>query len=100
MVVGYGALGQRCGGPSLTRGILSRALSWRSETIMLQTTCAVQAGTSGGAVVRVSSGELLGKDCLIGCIPNYWFIQLQVVFLIYTFGSYQCNILLRFYFHK
>ncbi|XP_046885156.1 peroxisomal leader peptide-processing protease [Hypomesus transpacificus] len=63
VVVGYGALGQRCGGPSLTRGILSRALSWRSETIMLQTTCAVQAGTSGGAVVRVSSGELLGLVC-------------------------------------
>ncbi|XP_067093205.1 peroxisomal leader peptide-processing protease isoform X2 [Osmerus mordax] len=60
VVVGYGALGQRCGGPSLTRGILSRAVSRCSETIMLQTTCAVQAGTSGGAVVRVSSGELLG----------------------------------------
>ncbi|CAB1439782.1 unnamed protein product [Pleuronectes platessa] len=27
---------------------------------MLQTTCAVQAGASGGAVVRKHSGELLG----------------------------------------
>lgn len=31
---------------------------------MLQTTCAVQAGTSGGAVVQRCSGELLGKDVL------------------------------------
>lgn len=31
---------------------------------MLQTTCAVQAGTSGGAVVQRCSGELLGKEVL------------------------------------
>nr|XP_019943426.1 PREDICTED: peroxisomal leader peptide-processing protease [Paralichthys olivaceus] len=59
VVVGYGGLGQRCG-PSLTGGVLSKAISWKSQPVMLQTTCAVQAGASGGAVVRKLSGELLG----------------------------------------
>ncbi|XP_037128413.1 peroxisomal leader peptide-processing protease isoform X2 [Syngnathus acus] len=36
------------------------AISHQHLTIMLQTTCAVQAGASGGAVVRASTGELLG----------------------------------------
>lgn len=60
MVVGYGAFGQRCG-PSLTSGILSRAIGCHGQAVMLQTTAAVQAGASGGAVVRAGSGELLGK---------------------------------------
>ncbi|KAK6293778.1 hypothetical protein J4Q44_G00361040 [Coregonus suidteri] len=59
VVVGYGAFGQRCG-PSLTSGILSRAISCHGQAVMLQTTAAVQAGASGGAVVRAGSGELLG----------------------------------------
>ncbi|KAM6956277.1 peroxisomal leader peptide-processing protease [Aplochiton taeniatus] len=59
VVVGFGALGQACG-PSLTSGILSKAVSWGSQPVMLQTTCAVQAGSSGGAVVSAHSGELLG----------------------------------------
>ncbi|XP_034465135.1 peroxisomal leader peptide-processing protease [Hippoglossus hippoglossus] len=59
VVVGYGGLGQRCG-PSLTGGVLSKAIGWKSQPVMLQTTCAVQAGASGGAVVRKHSGELLG----------------------------------------
>ncbi|XP_037128412.1 peroxisomal leader peptide-processing protease isoform X1 [Syngnathus acus] len=59
LVVGYGGLGRLCG-PSLTCGILSKAISHQHLTIMLQTTCAVQAGASGGAVVRASTGELLG----------------------------------------
>ncbi|KAK0153685.1 Peroxisomal leader peptide-processing protease [Merluccius polli] len=68
VVVGYGGLGKSCG-PSLTGGILSKAVSWDGLPVMLQTTCAVQAGASGGAVVRKHSGELLGivssntKDC-------------------------------------
>ncbi|KAG7250534.1 hypothetical protein CRUP_038851 [Coryphaenoides rupestris] len=68
VVVGYGALGKRCG-PSLTGGVLSKAVSWDRRPVMLQTTCAVQAGASGGAVVRKRSGELLGivssntRDC-------------------------------------
>ncbi|XP_059179864.1 peroxisomal leader peptide-processing protease [Centropristis striata] len=59
VVVGYGGLGRRCG-PSLTCGVLSKTISLNERPIMLQTTCAVQAGTSGGAVVRTHSGELLG----------------------------------------
>ncbi|XP_061914014.1 peroxisomal leader peptide-processing protease [Entelurus aequoreus] len=59
LVVGYGGLGGRCG-PSLTCGVLSKAISVNRRPVMLQTTCAVQAGASGGAVVRASSGELLG----------------------------------------
>ncbi|KAM3862532.1 peroxisomal leader peptide-processing protease [Diretmus argenteus] len=59
VVVGYGGLGRSCG-PSLTCGILSKAISWNYQPVMLQTTCAVQAGASGGAVVRTHTGELLG----------------------------------------
>lgn len=60
VVVGYGAMGRGCG-PSLTSGVLSKSISAKDQQpVMLQTTCAVQAGTSGGAVVRPRSGELLG----------------------------------------
>lgn len=60
LVVGYGAMGRSCG-PSLTSGVLSKSISAKEHRpVMLQTTCAVQAGTSGGAVVRPHSGELLG----------------------------------------
>ncbi|TNN80909.1 Peroxisomal leader peptide-processing protease [Liparis tanakae] len=59
VVVGYGGLGRRCG-PSLTCGVLSKTISLNDQPVMLQTTCAVQAGTSGGAVVRPRTGELLG----------------------------------------
>lgn len=63
VVVGYGGLGQACG-PSLTTGILSKAISLNYQPVMIQTTCAVQAGASGGAVVRPHTGELLGKKTL------------------------------------
>ncbi|XP_017284812.1 peroxisomal leader peptide-processing protease [Kryptolebias marmoratus] len=59
VVVGYGGLGRSCG-PSLTCGVLSKAISLKRQPVMLQTTCAVQAGASGGAVVHKLSGELLG----------------------------------------
>ncbi|XP_028324534.1 peroxisomal leader peptide-processing protease [Gouania willdenowi] len=59
VVVGYGALGRSCG-PSLTSGIISKTISLKHQPVMLQTTCAVQGGTSGGAVVRNHTGELLG----------------------------------------
>ncbi|KAJ8248420.1 hypothetical protein GJAV_G00241840 [Gymnothorax javanicus] len=58
-VIGYGAFGLSCG-PSVTSGILSRTITCNSQPVMLQTTCAVQAGASGGAVVRAQTGELLG----------------------------------------
>ncbi|XP_047458887.1 peroxisomal leader peptide-processing protease [Mugil cephalus] len=59
VVVGYGGLGWSCG-PSLTCGVVSKAISLNNQPVMLQTTCAVQAGASGGAVVQKHSGELLG----------------------------------------
>nr|XP_046258708.1 peroxisomal leader peptide-processing protease [Scatophagus argus] len=59
VVVGYGGLGRSCG-PSLTCGVLSKAIRLSEQPVMLQTTCAVQAGASGGAVVKRCSGELLG----------------------------------------
>uniref|UniRef100_A0A673HJ46 Peroxisomal leader peptide-processing protease n=1 Tax=Sinocyclocheilus rhinocerous TaxID=307959 RepID=A0A673HJ46_9TELE len=59
LVVDYGALGSSCG-PSLTSGILSRVITNQSRPVMLQTTCAVQSGASGGAVVCSATGELLG----------------------------------------
>ncbi|XP_057703748.1 peroxisomal leader peptide-processing protease [Corythoichthys intestinalis] len=62
LVSGYGGLGQRCG-PSVSCGVLSKAITFNRRAIMLQTTCAVQAGTSGGPVVRASTGELLGIVC-------------------------------------
>lgn len=58
-VLGYGALGKSCG-PSLTSGILSKVISLKNKPVMLQTTCAVQCGTSGGAVIRTKTGEFLG----------------------------------------
>lgn len=68
VVVGYGALGGNCG-PSSTSGILSRVITHQSQPVMLQTTCAVQSGASGGAVVRPSTGELLGNISFI-CSTN------------------------------
>ncbi|XP_077585984.1 peroxisomal leader peptide-processing protease [Stigmatopora nigra] len=59
LVSGYGGLGRRCG-PSLTGGVLSKVVAVQGRAVMLQTTCAVQAGTSGGPVLRASTGELLG----------------------------------------
>ncbi|XP_026871579.2 peroxisomal leader peptide-processing protease [Electrophorus electricus] len=59
VVLGYGALGKHCG-PSVTSGILSRVITYQKKPVMLQTTCAVQCGASGGAIIRTSTGELLG----------------------------------------
>lgn len=65
VVVGYGGMGRHCG-PSLTTGVISKAIRLKDQLVMLQTTCAVQAGASGGAVVQRNSGELLGRKlCLL-----------------------------------
>lgn len=64
-MVGYGGMGRQCG-PSLTSGVISKAIRLKDRVVMLQTTCAVQAGASGGAVVQRNSGELIGrKPCLL-----------------------------------
>ncbi|XP_060710088.1 peroxisomal leader peptide-processing protease [Hemiscyllium ocellatum] len=58
-VIAYGVFGQSCG-PSVTAGVLSAVVTVDQQPAMLQTTCAVHAGASGGPVFRTSSGELLG----------------------------------------
>ncbi|XP_009564920.2 peroxisomal leader peptide-processing protease [Cuculus canorus] len=58
-VVGFGALGQACG-PSVTAGVLSAVVVVAKIPVMLQTTCAVHGGSSGGPLISSQSGRLLG----------------------------------------
>ncbi|XP_069609416.1 peroxisomal leader peptide-processing protease [Ranitomeya imitator] len=58
-VVGFGALGERCG-PSVTSGVLSAVISVANVPVMLQTSCAVHGGSSGGPLFSAESGKLLG----------------------------------------
>ncbi|NXY83687.1 TYSD1 protease, partial [Alcedo cyanopectus] len=81
-VVGFGALGRACG-PSVTAGVLSAVVRVAGHPVMLQTTCAVHGGSSGGPLVSSRSGRLLGivasntRDTSVGatyphlnfCIP-------------------------------
>lgn len=59
-VVGFGALGRACG-PSVTVGVLSAVVAVAGRPVMLQTTCAVHGGSSGGPLISSRSGCLLGK---------------------------------------
>ncbi|NXG11416.1 TYSD1 protease, partial [Sakesphorus luctuosus] len=81
-VVGFGALGRACG-PSVTAGILSAVVAAEGHPVMLQTTCAVHGGSSGGPLISSRTGCLLGivasntRDTSVGatyphlnfCIP-------------------------------
>nr|XP_006212995.1 peroxisomal leader peptide-processing protease [Vicugna pacos] len=58
-VVGFGVFGQACG-PSVTSGILSAVVQVDGTPVMLQTTCAVHGGSSGGPLFSTCSGDLLG----------------------------------------
>nr|XP_012315746.1 peroxisomal leader peptide-processing protease isoform X1 [Aotus nancymaae] len=58
-VVGFGVFGQACG-PSVTSGILSAVVQVDGTPVMLQTTCAVHGGSSGGPLFSNHSGNLLG----------------------------------------
>ncbi|XP_023060804.1 peroxisomal leader peptide-processing protease isoform X1 [Piliocolobus tephrosceles] len=58
-VVGFGVFGQACG-PSVTSGILSAVVQVDGMPVMLQTTCAVHSGSSGGPLFSNHSGNLLG----------------------------------------
>lgn len=62
-VVGFGVFGQACG-PSVTSGILSAVVQVDETPVMLQTTCAVHGGSSGGPLFSTYSGHLLGKHLL------------------------------------
>lgn len=59
-VVGFGVLGQACS-PSVTAGVLSAVVAVAGRPVMLQTTCAVHGGSSGGPLVSSRSGCLMGK---------------------------------------
>nr|XP_033799736.1 peroxisomal leader peptide-processing protease isoform X4 [Geotrypetes seraphini] len=58
-ILSFGAFGKSCG-PSVTSGILSAVVTVDNTPVMLQTTCAVHGGSSGGALISTHTGELLG----------------------------------------
>uniref|UniRef100_A0A8C8RIM8 Peroxisomal leader peptide-processing protease n=1 Tax=Pelusios castaneus TaxID=367368 RepID=A0A8C8RIM8_9SAUR len=58
-VVGFGAFGKSCG-VSVTSGILSAVVTVDDKPVMLQTTCAVHGGSSGGGLFSTNNGKLLG----------------------------------------
>ncbi|NWH68030.1 TYSD1 protease, partial [Geococcyx californianus] len=62
-VVGFGALGQMCG-PSVTAGVLSAVVTVAGQPVMLQTTCAVHGGSSGGPLISSQS------ECLLGIVAS------------------------------
>lgn len=70
-MVGFGAFGQACG-PSVTSGILSAVITVEEKPVMLQATCAVHGGSSGGALFATPSGKLLGM-----LMQNLLFAKLQ-----------------------
>lgn len=45
--------------PTVTKGVVSKVIKLNNTPVMLQTTCAVHAGASGGAVVNMK-GQLVG----------------------------------------
>uniref|UniRef100_A0A8B9ICW5 Peroxisomal leader peptide-processing protease n=1 Tax=Anser brachyrhynchus TaxID=132585 RepID=A0A8B9ICW5_9AVES len=51
LALGFGALGRACG-PSVTGGVLSAVVG--APPVMLQSTCAVHAGSSGGPLLKRS----------------------------------------------
>ncbi|XP_069466614.1 peroxisomal leader peptide-processing protease isoform X2 [Ambystoma mexicanum] len=58
-IIAFGAFGKHCG-PSVTSGILSAVIDVDSTPVMLQTTCAVHGGSSGGPLFATRTGQLLG----------------------------------------
>lgn len=57
LALGFGALGRACA-PSVTGGVLSAVVG--TPPVMLQSTCAVHAGSSGGPLLSARDGCLLG----------------------------------------
>ncbi|KAI8495966.1 Peroxisomal leader peptide-processing protease [Branchiostoma belcheri] len=58
--VGYALFGQNQQlKPTVTAGVLSNVVTWEGNPIMLQSTCAVHAGVSGGALFD-QQGQLMG----------------------------------------
>ncbi|XP_019620459.1 PREDICTED: uncharacterized protein LOC109467009 isoform X2 [Branchiostoma belcheri] len=79
--VGYALFGQNQQlKPTVTAGVLSNVVTWEGNPIMIQSTCAVHAGVSGGALFD-QQGQLMGivvsnaKDVqLKACYPHLNFI--------------------------
>ncbi|XP_072045018.1 peroxisomal leader peptide-processing protease-like [Amphiura filiformis] len=46
--------------PSVTSGVMSKVITIGHQPVMLQSTCAVHSGASGGALVCANTGALLG----------------------------------------
>ena len=67
--MGFGVFGQACG-PSVTSGILSAVVRVDDTPVMLQPTCAVHGGSSGGPLFSACSGDLLGNQPL-GPLPAF-----------------------------
>ncbi|XP_069096481.1 peroxisomal leader peptide-processing protease isoform X2 [Pleurodeles waltl] len=58
-IIAFGAFGTQCG-PSVTSGILSAVIEVNNVPVMLQSTCAVHSGSSGGPLFNTRTRELLG----------------------------------------
>ncbi|ESP02417.1 hypothetical protein LOTGIDRAFT_172074 [Lottia gigantea] len=60
LAIGYGVFSYDYNiQPSITSGIISKVLYFNSSPVLVQTTCAIHPGASGGALIN-QSGQLLG----------------------------------------
>ncbi|NWV01866.1 TYSD1 protease, partial [Upupa epops] len=95
-VVGFGALGRACG-PSVTAGILSAVVAVAGRPVMLQTTCAVHGGSSGGPLLSSRSGCLLGivasntRDTSVGATYPHLNFCIPVALLQPLVARYRCT---------
>lgn len=59
-VIGHGLLGEPASMPPyITAGVISKVVNYREQQVMVQSSCAVHGGASGGPLVS-ESGKLLG----------------------------------------
>ncbi|KAJ1142870.1 hypothetical protein NDU88_009183 [Pleurodeles waltl] len=71
-IIAFGAFGTQCG-PSVTSGILSAVIEVNNVPVMLQSTCAVHSGSSGGPLFNTRTGELLVSYRFAPVIPPFNF---------------------------
>lgn len=59
--VGFPLFGpETCLGASVTSGHVSKVIRYKGQAVMLQTSCGVHPGSSGGALVSQTTGKLVG----------------------------------------
>ncbi|XP_071955550.1 peroxisomal leader peptide-processing protease-like [Antedon mediterranea] len=46
--------------PSVTSGVVSNTVTYKDELVMIQSTCAVHGGASGGALLCAETGQFIG----------------------------------------